>query len=232
MITNKYKYPELKRIENTLGRFYIDPENNEVPSVTTVLDNMSDKKSSLSEWRNRVGDIEADRVMKEATDIGTMVHLSLENHLNGIDEDIFSDNSLGNMAKRMSKKLIDDALVNISEVYGLEVHLVLNKLYAGTADCIGVIDGKDTIIDFKTSKRIKKKEWIDDYFLQGCAYANAHNIMFETNISQVAILMVDRDLLFQEFIVKPSEFNVLTKIWKKRLLEFHKRYTHQNEKSS
>ena len=71
-----------------------------------------------------------------------MVHLSLENHLNGIDEDIFTDNSIGNMAKRMSKKLIDDALVNISEVYGLEVHLVLNKLYAGTADCIGVIDGK------------------------------------------------------------------------------------------
>ena len=69
---------------------------------------MSDKKSSLREWRNRVGDIEADRVMKEATDIGTMVHLSLENHLNGIDDDIFTDNSLGNMAKRMSKKLIDD----------------------------------------------------------------------------------------------------------------------------
>ena len=98
MITNKYTYPELKRIENTLGRFYIDSENNEVPSVTTVLDNMSDKKSSLNEWRNRVGDIEADRVMKEATDIGTMVHLSLENHLNGIDEDIFSNNSLGNMS--------------------------------------------------------------------------------------------------------------------------------------
>ena len=113
MITNKYKYPELKRVENTLGRFYIDPENNAVPSVTTVLDNMSDKKSSINEWRNRVGDIEADRVMKEATDIGTMVHLSLENHLNGIDEDIFTNNSLGNMAKKMSKKLIDDALVNI-----------------------------------------------------------------------------------------------------------------------
>ena len=119
---------------------------------TTVLDNMSDKKSSLSEWRNRVGDIEADRVMKEATDIGTMVHLSLENHLNGIDEDIFSDNSLGNMAKRMSKKLIDDALVNISEVYGLEVHLVLNKLYAGTADCIGVIMEKILLLILKHQK--------------------------------------------------------------------------------
>ena len=97
---------------------------NSLRSLIKYLDNMSDKKSSLSEWRNRVGDNEADRVMKEATDIGTMVHLSLENHLNGIDDDIFTDNSLGNMAKRMSKKLIDDALVNISEVYGLEVHLV------------------------------------------------------------------------------------------------------------
>ena len=103
MITNKYKYPELKRVENTLGRFYIDPQNNAVSSVTTVLDNMSDKKSSLNEWRNKVGDIEADRVMKEATDIGTMGHLSLENHLNGIDEDIFTNNSLGNMAKKCQK---------------------------------------------------------------------------------------------------------------------------------
>ena len=60
------------------------------------------KKSSLSEWRNRVGDIEADRVIEEATDIGTMVHLSLENHLNGIDEDI-QDNSLRQYGKRMSK---------------------------------------------------------------------------------------------------------------------------------
>ena len=225
MITNKYQYPELQRIENSLGRFYIDSNNNEVPSVTTVLDNMSDKKASLKEWRNRVGDIEADRVMNEATDIGSMVHLSLETYLNGIDEDIFTDNSIGNMAKRMSKKLIDDALVNISEVYGLEVHLVLNKLYAGTADCIGVIDGKDTIIDFKTSKRIKKKEWIDDYFLQGCAYANAHNIMFETDISQVAILMVDRDLMYKKFLIKDNEFKHFTNLWKQKLLKFHNNFS-------
>ena len=98
MITNKYKYPELKRIQNKLERFYIDSDGNEIPSVTTVLDNLSDKKSSLDQWRNRVGDIEADRVMKEATDIGTMVHLALENHLNSIDKDIFTDDSLGNLA--------------------------------------------------------------------------------------------------------------------------------------
>ena len=224
MITNKYQYPELQRIENSLGRFYLDSENNEVPSVTTVLDNMSDKKASLKEWRNRVGDIEADRVMNEATDIGSMVHLSLENHLNGIDKNVFTNDSLGNMAKRMSQKLIDDALQDISEVHGLEVHLVLNKLYAGTADCVGVIDGKDTIIDFKTSKRIKKKEWIEDYFLQGCAYANAHNIMFNTDISQVVILMIDRDLIFKKFLIKDYEFKHYTNIWKKKLLKFHNNF--------
>ena len=224
MITNKYQYPELQRIENSLGRFYIDSDNNEVPSVTTVLDNMSDKKASLKEWRNRVGDIEADRVMNEATDIGSMVHLSLENHLNGIDKNVFTNDSLGNMAKRMSQKLIDDALQDISEVHGLEVHLVLNKLYAGTADCVGVIDGKDTIIDFKTSKRIKKKEWIEDYFLQGCAYANAHNIMFNTDISQVVILMIDRDLIFKKFLIKDYEFKHYTNIWKKKLLKFHNNF--------
>ena len=221
MITNKFNYPELKRINNDLGRFYIDPLNNHVPSVTTVLNNISDKKTSLDQWRNRVGDVEADRVMKEATDIGSMVHLSLENYLNDIDDNIFTDDSLGNMAKKMSEKLISDALIDISNVYGLEVHLVLDKLYAGTADCVGVIDGKVTIIDFKTSKRIKKKEWIDDYFLQGCAYANAHNVMFDTNISQVAILMVDRDLMYKKFIIKGAEFDHFTNIWKKKLLEFH-----------
>ena len=103
-----------------------------MPSVTTVLDIMSDKKSSLSEWRNRVGDIEADRVMKEATDIGTMVHLSLENHLNGIDEDIFSDNSLGNMANRMSKKLIDDLYNKLQKSAESQIKELLPDLKNGS----------------------------------------------------------------------------------------------------
>ena len=90
---------------------------------------------------------------------------------------------------------IDDVVEEITDVYGLEVNLFLENLYAGTADCVGTINGIESIIDFKTARRIKKKEWIDDYFLQGCAYANAHNVMFNTKISQVVILMVDRDLI-------------------------------------
>ena len=71
---------------------------------------------------------------------------------------------------------------------------------------------------------MKKREWIEDYFLQCCAYANAHNVMFNTDINQIVILMIDRDLIFKEFVVKPTEFNILTKLWKKRLIEFHNKH--------
>ena len=101
---------------------------------------------------------------------------------------------------------------------------MLDNLYAGTADCVGLYQDIPTLIDFKTAKKIKKREWIEDYFLQGCAYANAHNVMFGTNIEQIVILMVDRDGMFQEFIVRPTEFNFLTRKWKNRLIEFDKKY--------
>ena len=221
MITNKFEYPELNRINNELGRFYIDNKDNQIPSVTTVLDNMSDKKASIDSWRLRVGNEEADRVMKKATDIGSMVHLALENYLHNEEKDIFTDDTNGSIAKKMYQKFIDDVVDEITEVYGLEVNLFLENLYAGTADCVGTINGVESIIDFKTARRIKKKEWIDDYFLQGCAYANAHNVMFNTKISQVVILMVDRDLIYKKFLIKGAEFKHFTNMWKKKLLGFH-----------
>jgi genome maintenance exonuclease 1 len=79
-------------------------------------------------------------------------------------------------------------------------------------------------LTFKTAKKIKKRDWIEDYFLQGCAYANAHNVMFGTDIQQIVILMVDRNLIFQEYIVRPTEFSYLTRKWKNRLIEFNKKY--------
>jgi genome maintenance exonuclease 1 len=128
------------------------------------------------------------------------------------------------MAKNITSKFISDGLLGIDEVWGLEVGLILDNLYAGTADCIGNYNGVPSLIDFKTAKKIKRREWIEDYFLQGCAYANAHNVMFNTNIQQIVILMIDRDLIFQEFLVKPSEFNHLTMKWKQRLIEFDRKF--------
>ena len=224
MITNIYTYPELKRQESDEGRFYLDSKNNPVPSVTTVLNKTSNKKDSIQQWRNRVGEEEANRIIKQSTDIGTMVHEALEFYLNEQEWRNFSDNQDGVLAERMTEKFIESGLNSITEVWGLEVGLILDGLYAGTADCVGKINGEPSLIDFKTARKMKKREWIEDYFLQCCAYANAHNVMFNTEINQIVILMIDRNLVFQEFIVKPTEFNILTKLWKKRLIEFHNKH--------
>ena len=224
MITNIYTYPELKRQESDEGRFYLDSKNNPVPSVTTVLNKTSNKKDSIQQWRNRVGEEEANRIIKQSTDIGTMVHEALELYLNEQEWRNFSDNQDGVLAERMTEKFIESGLNSITEVWGLEVGLILDGLYAGTADCVGKINGVPSLIDFKTARKMKKREWIEDYFLQCCAYANAHNVMFNTDIKQIVILMIDRKLIFQEFIVKPTEFNILTGLWKKRLIEFHNKY--------
>ena len=221
---NKYNYPELERVDKDIGRYYKDSNNNLVPSVTTVLSNTSNKSSGLMDWRLRVGDEEADRVIKQSTDIGTSVHLAIENYLNNNEWSNFGSSYEERISEQITQRFISDALKNITEVWGLEVGLILDNLYAGTADCVGKYIDVPSLIDFKTAKKIKKREWIEDYFLQGCAYANAHNVMFESNIKQIVILMVDRDLIFREFVVKENEFQHLTEKWKKRLITFDKKY--------
>ena len=224
MIKNKYIYPKIERVDTEIGRHYLDSTNKPVPSVTTVLSGTSKSKDGLIKWRNRVGDEEADRVIKQSTDIGTAVHEAIEKFLNKESWNDFGDTSDQIMAKNISHKFVNDALDGITEIWGLEVGLILDNLYAGTADCVGLYKNVPTLIDFKTAKKIKKRDWIEDYFLQGCAYANAHNVMFETDIQQIVILMVDRNLIFQEYIVRPTEFSYLTRKWKNRLIEFNNKY--------
>jgi len=224
MLVNKYTYPTLERVDLEIGRHYLDSNQNPVPSVTTVLSGTSKSKDGLIQWRNRVGEEEAERIIKQSTDIGTAVHEAIENYLNGDSWDNFEETHDQLLAQKISEKFVNDGLNGITEIWGLEVGLLLDNLYAGTADCVGLYQDIPTLIDFKTAKKIKKREWIEDYFLQGCAYANAHNVMFGTNIEQIVILMVDRDAIFQEFIVRPTEFNFLTRKWKNRLIEFDKKY--------
>lgn len=224
MITNLYQYPELTRVEKNDVRYYQDSLSNLVPSVTTILSATGDH-SGIDAWKRRVGPKTAKAVVDEATTIGTAVHLAIENYLYGKEWEQFTEDKMGMLAHQIAKRFICDCLGDIDEVWGLESGLVLDGLYAGTADCIGIFRGKPTIIDFKTAKKIKRKDWIEDYFLQGAAYANAHNVMYKTNIESIAILMVDRDLLFKEFLVNSKEFNSYTEKWKKRLIGYYK--THE-----
>jgi len=221
---NKYTYPSLERVDLEIGRHYLDSKNTPVPSVTTVLSATSKSKDGIAQWRNRVGEAEADRIVKQSTDIGSSVHDAIEKYLKDELWDIFENTENELIAKKITHKFVNDGLKKITEIWGLEVGLILDNLYAGTADCIGKYNSIPTLIDFKTAKKIKKREWIEDYFLQGCAYANAHNVMFGSDIQQIVILMVDRDLIFQEFIVRPSEFKILTNKWKRRLIDFNNKY--------
>ena len=221
LIETNFKYPNLKRVEKKLGRFYIDSKGEEVPSVTTVLSSTSDK-SGIDEWKRRVGLEEAERILKESTTIGTNVHNALENYLQDKKWEINDDGSyISKTSISILNCFINNLINDIDEVWGLEVGLILDGLYAGTADCIGKFNGQESLIDFKTAKKVKPKEWIEDYFLQCSAYANAHNVMFGTNIDQIVILMADRNQEFKKFIASGREFDHYTNKWKQKLIKFH-----------
>jgi hypothetical protein len=222
MIVNKFQYPKLRRLQTPAGRQYTDELSQPVPSVTTVLDSTADK-TFLIEWKKRIGEDEANRQSQQAAGLGTRVHNALEKYILGEEWDNFGNNMVSILAGKMSRVMIEQGLSKVDELWGTEVGLIAHDLYAGTADAIGVYEGEHSIIDFKTAKKLKKREWIGDYFLQGCAYALAHNEMFSTNIRKVSILMVDRDAQFQDYVIKDDEFDHYCHMWGDRLAQYHSR---------
>lgn len=219
LLTEKIQYKKLERVTTAEGRKYVGDDNVPVPSVTTVLDKTSDK-TALIAWRKRVGEAEANRVSKESAGLGTKVHDALEKHILG-EQVTFGNNMVSVMAKDMSELMIKEGFANVDEVWGTEIGLIAKGLYAGTTDCIGVHNGEDAIIDFKTTKKIKKEEWIEDYYLQCCAYAMAHNEMYGTNIKKGVILMVSRDNKFKEFVIEGARFEMYCDLWETRLTDYY-----------
>jgi len=183
----KYDYiTDVKTETLKTGRTYYTPDG-AYPSITTVLGKTSDN-TWLQKWIERVGEEEAARVSKEATDRGTLVHEYAERYFN--NEDI-SDLALQKSdVRQMSHDLIKMAESGIDEVWGQEQVLWSNKYrYAGRTDMVGIWKGKPTIIDFKTSKKKKYVKQITDYFIQCCAYAVAHNELYGTGIRNMAVLI-------------------------------------------
>ena len=220
MLVNKYEYPELRRVQTKAGRQYVGEDQNPVPSVTTILSDTGDK-TALIAWRNRVGEEEAQRISNESAGLGTKVHNALEKYVLNEDWQITGTNLVSIMAKRMVDQMVEKGLSQVDELWGVEVGLIAEGLYAGTSDAIGMFNGVPSIIDFKTAKKIKKREWIEDYFLQGCAYALAHNEMFGSNIRQVAILMVDREGKYADFVIEGEEFDHYCQKWTGRLTDYY-----------
>tara|TARA_B100000424_G_C22940326_1_gene500390 strand:- start:1967 stop:2641 length:675 start_codon:yes stop_codon:yes gene_type:complete len=220
MLVSKYDYPALRRVQTKKGRQYVGEDEKPVPSVTTILGDTGDK-TALIAWRKRVGEAEATRISNESAGLGTKVHNALEKFILQEDYEIKGNNHISVMAKNMVNEMIEKGLVKVNELYGVEVGLIAEGLYAGTADGIGMYEGDEAIIDFKTAKKMKKREWIDDYFMQGCAYALAHNEMFDTDIKKVAILMVDRESNFKDFVIEGEEFEKYCDKWSDRLADYY-----------
>ena len=228
MLTEKFTYNPLERVNIKGSRHYQTPDGQPLPSVTTVLDALKDK-TALFEWRKRVGNEEADRIMRLATGIGTQVHLHLEKH---ILEEVRPNGSnlIHQMARELSEIVIDNGLSKVDEVWGTEVPLYYPGLYAGTTDCVGVYEGKPAIIDFKTTRKPKKREWIDDYFLQGAAYAEAHNEIYGTDIKTIVIMMIGWDAEadnmgnYQEFVVESDEYERYVRLWAGKVQAYFDKY--------
>ena len=215
-IIKKYNYAELKRQDGE-SRLYLTPDGESLPSVTTILSKTKDK-SFLKQWRAKVGEEAAEKIIQDAGKIGTALHLYIERLVNG--EKYKDITKIGIQAEKMAKKIVEEAFKDITEVWGSEIHLYYPNKYAGTADMIGVYKGRPTVMDFKQTNRPKKREWIQDYLMQLAAYAQAHNKLFNTEIEQGVILMCSRDLTFQRFELTGEKFNRAGDSFMKRLEKY------------
>jgi hypothetical protein len=198
---NKYIYPKSTRSIVDGSRHYSINEER-LPSVTTILKatESEEKRASLQAWKQRVGQKQAAIITREASSRGSSMHDYLEKFLLGkLNLDLLGDNTQERM---MADQIIENGLRNkLNEIWGCEATLYYPGKYAGAADCIGVYESKETIIDFKQSNKPKKDEWISEYYLQVSAYALAHDTVHGSNITQAVILLCTKDNMYQRFLI-------------------------------
>ena len=196
-IVDKYPYNSIERVSKNGSRHYATPDGRQVPSVTTILSATKDM-THLHAWRKRVGEQEAQRIATESANIGTVMHKSLELHVLGQDRTPGS-NLIQQKAHEMANVIIEHGLKGVDEVWGSEINLYYPELYAGTTDLAGVYNGAPAIMDFKQARKLKKAEWVEDYFLQLVAYAEAHNKLFDTDIRTGRIFICTQKNEYQTF---------------------------------
>ena len=189
----KYTYKKHNRFQSEQGRKYLVDEIG-VPSVTTILSATKDKKF-LDDWRRRIGNEEADKIMKQASTRGSEMHRVLEYYYNG--EKYFNEMEEGIKPRKMASVIIDN--LKVQEVWGNEVSLAYNKDFVGTTDLVALSYDKPTIIDFKQANKPKREDWIEDYKCQLGAYYLAHKTHYGP-IELGIIAIATRDLQYQQFV--------------------------------
>jgi genome maintenance exonuclease 1 len=177
-------------------------------------------QTGLNAWKARVGEQEAQRIVTEAAGVGTALHNNLEKFLAG-EKRVPGNNLVHVQANKMADIIIENGIADVDEVWGIEQGLYYPEMYSGTTDLCGVYKGNPAIMDFKQTNKPKKKEWVDDYYLQMAAYATAHNKVYGTDIREGHIFMCSRDLQYQQFDLWPDEFDYWADQWLDRVAEYY-----------
>lgn len=211
---------EMNAVTTDTGRKYKTPEGVNLPSITTVLSILS--RDSIAKWRKRVGEEVANQISTRASGRGTRVHEIIEKYID--NDPNFKDGYTPDIIQSFLavQNILDDRIGN---VYAQEAPLYSNHLgVAGRVDCVADFDGKRSIIDFKTSMKPKKLDWIKNYFMQESAYA----IMWEERTGQpitqlVTIISVDN--------ADPQVFVEHRDNWVRPLRDTIKQYEEENSTS-
>jgi len=211
---------EMESVTTDSGRKYKTPEGVNYPSITTVLSILS--RESIAKWRKRVGEAEANKISTRASGRGTRVHEIIEKYINN-QEDYRNGYTPDIIQSFIDIRHILDN--RIGTVYAMEAPLYSDHLgVAGRVDCVAEFDGKLSIIDFKTSMKPKRIEWIKNYFMQESAYA----IMWEERtgmpiVQLVTIISVDNS--------EPQVFIEHRDNWVRPLRETIAQYNEENSTS-
>ena len=234
MYIQKYDYQPIPRVEVNGKRFYATPDGNKLPSVTTILDKTKseESKAALQNWRNRVGAERAQQITTEAANRGTRMHTYLEHYVKTGEVKDRGSNPFSWASHIMAQTVIDQGLKNVNEFWGVEIPLYFPNVYAGTTDGAGIHIGEEAILDYKQTNKPKKREWIDDYFMQLCAYAEAHNEVHGTQIKKGVVLMCVKPELddqhniikppeYQEFVLEGAEFEKYRSLWWKKVEQYY-----------
>lgn len=234
MYQQKYNYQDIPRVTVNSRRFYATPDGNRLPSVTTILDatKPQEKREALQRWRKSVGEARAQQITTEAANRGTRMHSFLERYVKDGALPSRPGNPFSWASWHMADTVVKKGLQNVTECWGIEVPLYFPNIYAGTTDLVGLHTQTQSIMDFKQTNKPKRREWIEDYFLQLAAYSEAHNEVHKTNIQQGVIMMCVKPEMdeqnnlvkqpeYQEFVLEGAEFEHYRSEWWKRVEQYY-----------
>ena len=177
----------LERQEVNGKRYYVSPNGRHLPSVTTFLSHF--KGDSIAKWRKKVGEEEANKISARASKRGTKFHSLMESYISNQERDSFLNEDVMPDMKEAFHQFVP-ILDRIDNVHYLETMLYSETLgLAGQVDCIAEFDGVPSVIDFKTSLKLKKEEWILNYFEQCTCYSLMYEEMTGIKAKQIVVLI-------------------------------------------